>query len=148
MVEFLIEHRADCDTEIEEGPQPVRPLHWAACNGHTPVANLLLQGRADVHASFSDGTTPLPLAIVSGELSLVKLLLSYRADIHKRSGAGEESIHFAAQGGYVRAIDLLVQMGSEVHLQDMQGQTPFFKAAKHDRLDVLKFLLKDSVDPL
>jgi FKBP-type peptidyl-prolyl cis-trans isomerase len=50
------------------------PLHFAAMNGRTEVAELLLANKADVNARTKKGRTPLKIATLSSQTSLVKVL--------------------------------------------------------------------------
>ena len=66
----------------------ITPLGWAALNGKTEAAKLLIEKGADVNARNRDGTTPLHSAAFLGRIETVKLLLENGADTTLRSNDG------------------------------------------------------------
>ena len=66
----------------------ITPLGWAALNGKTEAAKLLLEKGADVNARNRDGATPLHSAAFLGRIETVKLLLDSGADTTLRSNDG------------------------------------------------------------
>jgi ankyrin repeat protein len=50
------------------------PLHWAARNGHTTVAELLVAHKADVNAVNQRGLTPLGVALKNGRAEMAEQL--------------------------------------------------------------------------
>lgn len=67
---LLLSWRADVEAEADG----LRPLHVAAERGEKELLELLLEGRADVHAKGSDGLTALDLVAIEGRKDLVQLL--------------------------------------------------------------------------
>ncbi len=66
----------------------ITPLGWAALNGQTEAAKLLIEKGADVNARSRDGSTPLNSAAFLGRIETVKLLLEKGADTTLRSNDG------------------------------------------------------------
>ena len=66
----------------------ITPLGWAALNGQTEAAKLLIEKGADVNARSRDGSTPLNSAAFLGRVEMVKLLLEKGADTTLRSNDG------------------------------------------------------------
>ena len=66
----------------------ITPLGWAALNGQTEAAKLLIEKGADVNARSRDGSTPLNSAAFLGRVETVKLLLENGADTTLRSNDG------------------------------------------------------------
>lgn len=66
----------------------ITPLGWAALNGQTEAAKLLIEKGADVNAQNRDGATPLHSAAFLGRTETVKLLLEKGADTTLRSNDG------------------------------------------------------------
>ena len=56
-----------------------KPLHHAAKNGHSEIAELLLENEADVNAKDNERRTPLHLAAGYGHPKIVKILLKHGA---------------------------------------------------------------------
>ena len=66
----------------------ITPLGWAALNGQTEAAKLLIEKGADVNARNRDGATPLHSATFLGRIETVKLLLEKGADTTLRNNDG------------------------------------------------------------
>jgi ankyrin repeat protein len=56
------------------------PLHWACAEGHTKVAELLMDRGANINALNKEGRTPLIIAAAFGKRDAVALLLKRKAD--------------------------------------------------------------------
>jgi ankyrin repeat protein len=59
-------------------------LHWAAYNGHTSVAELLLKFGANVNEKSNDGATPLRCAAYNGQTAVAELLIKSGADVNEK----------------------------------------------------------------
>jgi len=58
------------------------PLHFTADRGHIPIAQLLLDKGADMHATDVDGDIPLHWAAFRGHVEMCKLLVAKGSDIN------------------------------------------------------------------
>ena len=58
-------------------------LTYACENGHTDVAELLLQYSADLEHASEGGRTPLMKASRAGHLCTVQFLIAKGADVHR-----------------------------------------------------------------
>ncbi|XP_065909011.1 ankyrin repeat domain-containing protein 65-like [Dysidea avara] len=85
------------------------PLHLAAENGHTQVAELLLSSGANVN-SLRDcsGDTPLHLATKKGATQVAELLLSSGADANSLNELGNTPLHNAVMNGHAQIVELLL----------------------------------------
>ena len=70
----------------------ITPLGWAALNGKTEAAKLLIEKGADVNARNKDGATPLHAAAFLGHLEVAKLLIEKGADINAQNNDGSTPI--------------------------------------------------------
>eukprot|EP00931_Biecheleriopsis_adriatica_P119691 TRINITY_DN94904_c0_g1_i1.p1 TRINITY_DN94904_c0_g1~~TRINITY_DN94904_c0_g1_i1.p1 ORF type:complete len:941 (-),score=200.59 TRINITY_DN94904_c0_g1_i1:9-2831(-) len=104
----LLDMQANADAPIREGDE--RPLHLAVQGDLQGEAALLLERRADVTLSRSDGFTPLHLAAQKGSAAFVQLLLAGRADPTVRNEQGCTPADVARQGGY-RNLEQLLRRG-------------------------------------
>lgn len=70
-----LRNRALIDEPDPESRLPA--LNWAALNGSTEAARMLIEAGADVNVRTDDGTTPLGHAAFMGNADIVALLISY-----------------------------------------------------------------------
>jgi len=83
------------------------PLLIAALNGHTTIAKLLLDNRADVNKANADGATPLLIAALNGHTAIAQLLIDRGADVSKANNNGITPLLIAAQEGHVEIANLI-----------------------------------------
>ena len=75
--------------------------------GHLPIVEYLLQGKADVNQATKDGAPPLAFAIYVNQTEIAKLLL--------RNGANIESTKvFLKNYGFLDHIDILDKLCQEM----------------------------------
>ena len=76
------------------------PLHYAAKEGHTEVAKILLEKQAAIDPLDENECTPLHHAAQWGHTATVKLLLENKASIDKVGGYMEgRPLHYASKEG-------------------------------------------------
>ena len=85
------------------------PLHFAAYNGRTEVAQYLLSTGADVNAINNAGVTPLHDATATGRLDIVLLLLTKKADVTIRDGRGKTALDYAIEKQHQDIAEVLRQ---------------------------------------
>ena len=61
------------------------PLHWAAKEGHTEIASLLIGNGADINSKNNDGLTSLHCAVDGGYKQIVSLLIGNGAEINSET---------------------------------------------------------------
>ena len=76
------------DLEALDSQFGINPLGWAALNGQTAAAKLLIDMGADVNGRHRDSSTSLHGASFLGHIETVKLLLEKGADINIRKNDG------------------------------------------------------------
>jgi ankyrin repeat protein len=106
---------------------PVRPaLHWAAENGLTDVAALLLEQGADVNEKDHFGNTALHLALAYPDM--IDLLLQNGADVDAKNAMGNTPLHLAVKDR--RAVEALLAAGAEVDVRNGLDKTPLHYAMR------------------
>lgn len=110
------------DVEAEE-----TPLHWAAANGLTRIAELLIGNGADVSAPDAFGRTPLHRAVQSPEV--VALLLRSGASVNAQDVFGRTPLHLALP--YPESVVLLIDSGADLDARDFLGNTPLDRATAY-----------------
>lgn len=100
---------------------PVRPpLHWAAANGLTDIARLLIEEGAAVNGLDNFDNTPLHLAVKHPEM--IRLLLDSGARVDARNAFGHTPLHLAV--GDPRAVEMLLKAGADARSRNGFGKTP------------------------
>ena len=148
-VRSLVEAGADVNAARGDG---MTALHWAALDGRTEMAVVLLEAGAVPDATTRiGGYTPLHLAARAGHGALVRRLLGAGASATAGTAAetgGAGALHFAAQSGSVEAVRALLGHGAGVNVREESwGQTPLMFAAAAGRTDAIRALLAGGADP-
>ncbi|MCE1246975.1 MAG: ankyrin repeat domain-containing protein [Firmicutes bacterium] len=100
------------------------PLYWAACKGHTRIAEILIDRGAYTNAKASNGETPLHEAAFFGHTTTIKLILSKGADVNVKNNQGFTPLHRAASQGHTATVELLISKGAYINSQTYGGVTP------------------------
>lgn len=88
-------------------------LTYAARDGFTEIARLLLDSGADVNWIDGEGVTPLILASFKGHENLVRLLLERGAEIDIQDQWNRTALDYALRRGETDAIAKLLQQASQ-----------------------------------
>ncbi|PAA65786.1 hypothetical protein BOX15_Mlig002801g1, partial [Macrostomum lignano] len=99
-------------------------LHWAAWDGQTGIADLLLSRGARVNATNMGDDTPLHIAASRGHHGLVSRLLKQRPAINAVNEHGNTPLHYACFFNHEETAVDLVNQGGLVSLENRYGQTP------------------------
>lgn len=99
-------------------------LLWAAWEGHSAVAKLLLADGVEVDAKDTHGRTPLHWAAGAGRLAEAKHLLSNGAEVDAKSTAGHTPLHWAALNKSMAVAKILLANGADPNAKDKDGNTP------------------------
>lgn len=149
--------------EVEQGG--FTPLLFAARNGDTASAEILLAAGANVNDTAADGTSALVVAIHSGHDALANLLLDKGADVNAMRG-GYSALHIAVRAGKQELVKALLARGVNVDAVLMKptattrstrkdpslhysfvGTTPFWIAARLADVDMMRLLAAHGADP-
>ncbi|MEW6322655.1 MAG: ankyrin repeat domain-containing protein [Acidobacteriota bacterium] len=145
-VRALLKDGADVNAAQGDG---MTALHWAATQGHTELARMLLVAGANVRAlTRLGGYTPLHLAAKAGHAGVVAALLAAGADPNAASSVGSTPLMLGAASGDVRTTTILIENRADVNAAERSmGLTPLMYAAANNRLDVVRALLKAGATP-
>ena len=138
-VRTLLKKAADVNAAQGDG---MTALHWAAMNGDTELAQMLLVAGANVRSTTRLGTyTPLYLASQQGHAAVIQALITAGADVKAGTPNGTTPLMVAAASGEVEAVKVLVEAGAEVNGKDgVRQQTPLMYAAASNRAAVIEYL--------
>jgi ankyrin repeat protein len=107
IVHLLLNRGADINAP-SKNDQRVTPLHSALANPHNAtVAQLLIDGGADLNARQSEGYTPLHYAAANGLEQIVRTLIARSVDATAKEAGGKTAYDLAVQKGYTSIAELL-----------------------------------------
>ena len=138
-VRALIKQAADINAAQGDG---MTALHWAAMNGDTELAQMLVYAGANVKATTRIGSySPLYIASQQGNAAVLEVLIKAGADPKAGTANGTTPLMAAAQAGNVDAVRVLIDHGADVNAKDgVRDQTPLMYAAAANRAAVIEVL--------
>jgi ankyrin repeat protein len=146
MVKRLIDsHLEGVHTRGRDG---ATPLHAALRNGHSDVAQLLLQPehKADANARDNQNETPLHIASRRGDITAIQCLITSGAKMNAKNRDNETPLSFASSKGSLEAARLLLKHGADVDHKVTHGRTALHVAAEHGHYSVANLLLSNGAD--
>jgi len=145
-VRALLAEGADVNAPRGDG---MTGLHWAALNGSSEIARMLIGAGADLEAATRIGAhTALHVAGREGNGEIVAILAEAGADVEAVTETGATPLHFAAASGDVQAVTALLDHGARVDAMEPEwGQTPLMFAAALGRTNAVVALVEAGADP-
>ena len=119
------------------------PLHWAARNGKSEVAKLLLDMGANPNVKCNKASTPLNIAAEFGHTDVVRLLIDRGID----QSDVNETLHCAARKGNTELVRMLLDKGANINVKSVEGKTPLSRAAEHGHPHMARLLMDRGADP-
>ena len=89
--------------ERDPTPGAKTPLLYAAREGHTAIAQLLLKAGAGLDKADADGVTPLLMALMNNQLALANTLIQQGADVNAADWYGQTPLFTAVD---IRNLDI------------------------------------------
>jgi len=115
-------------------------IHQAAYHGDINKVRELLQKGVKPDERDSFGGTALHAAMFQKNMEIVKLLLQYHFDINAQGTQnGYTPLHDAVWANNTEAIKLLLDEGAKTYLKGRDGLTPYGKAKKEGKTDIVKY---------
>lgn len=135
IVEYMLNNGASARTKTRDNG--LTPLHEAESG---EVAELLINGKADVNVQDDWGMVPLHHASKNGFVDVIKCLTHYKAHLNNIDGMGRTALHLAAQHGHVEVVQELASAGSDLHTKDQNRRTALDTAKMFGQKEVVKVL--------
>jgi len=145
-VRSLLSQQVDVNSAQGDG---MTALHWAAYRDDLPLAELLIEAKANLDAETRVGAiTPLILAARNGSGATIATLLKAGADPGKAAASGATPLMSAATSGIVDAVKALVDGGADLNARERtNGQTALMFAAWENRAGVIQLLIERGAHP-
>jgi ankyrin repeat protein len=133
------------NTRIGDG---IAPLHFAAGEGYTGMAQYLLDKNVDINVKNASGTTPLHEAARSGNLVIMELLLRRGADVRAQDAKGNTPMHIGVPAAnHQAALAMLLAGGADPNTRDEHGESPLhILISLNRRPETLSVLLENGAD--
>ena len=97
---------------------------FAAGEGNTQAAELLLEFGADLKARSKAGYTPLLFAVRNNHLDTVKFLLSKGADPNDKIGDNTPALSMSVLNADFDVASVLLDAGANPNVADQRGESP------------------------
>ncbi|XP_045458809.1 ankyrin repeat domain-containing protein 49 [Melitaea cinxia] len=141
---------ADQDVDLVKNPKanPIDHVLWAAENGELETLRELLTKQPGlVHATDSDGYTPLHRAAYSNHVNVISYLLSVGANVGVKTELGWTPLHSACNWNNYASAARLLAAGSNPGALSDGGQTPLHLAAaiSHCKSTLLVLFLREDI---
>ncbi|CAD7701024.1 unnamed protein product [Ostreobium quekettii] len=114
----------------------------ASKNGHTAIAELLLNNGASLAHADKDGSTALIAASQHNHTSTAELLLRKGASVDFANTVGSTALIITAQNGHTATAQLLLDNGASMDDADEDGSTALIVAAQQNHTSTAELLLR------
>ena len=124
------------------------PLHLAAYNNNTEVAQLLITHKADIEARDEYNRTPLHLAAWANSTEVAQLLITHKADIEARDKYNNTPLHLAAENNSTEIAQLLITHKADIEARGEYNRTPL-EVARNSFMDteaVIRLLMEHAAN--
>lgn len=151
LVRFLIEQGADPNAPVDDGYTCLLTAVESDAADSTLVVAELIQAGADIHATGTNGWTPLHMAAARGYAEKARLLIGAGAEVNRRTeiDASETPLMEAASMGHPEVVRLLLEHGADPTMRDtVHGRTPLASAtymSKGPDPDVVAYLKRENI---
>nr|CAD7407561.1 unnamed protein product [Timema cristinae]CAD7425059.1 unnamed protein product [Timema monikensis] len=126
LLAILLQHGLNVNLRVDAFNTTL--LHIAVDYNQISVVNLLLEHRADVNVTDSNGDSVLFWAAKNGNLEMVELLVHQGADVNALDIQGCSILHYCASNGNLPLVQFLIEHGAEnkpVIINDGLGGTHY-----------------------
>jgi len=118
-LEVIRQHiKAGSDLNVLESTRESTPLISAAALGRLEVAEILIDGGADINYKNADGSTALHTAIAFGWTEIAEILIDAGTDLNIKNNDGSTALHTAAFFCDVEIVAALLERGADKTLRN------------------------------
>jgi len=130
IVEFLLNHGADIESEIFDGETPLMLAAQHARHRRYETIKTLLEHGAKVNHKDEDGGTALHYAAMYSGKEVINLLISYGADVNAKEEYQITPLHQAAMLNNIEAAKALVEHGADIFAKTFCDETNMTESEK------------------
>jgi uncharacterized protein len=133
---------------LDDDPEELTALHWAAASGVVDAVNYLLAAPvlADPRAARNNHFTPLHSAAMFGHAAVCEALINAGVDVNAQTRPqGYAPLHSAAFAGHVEAIRVLLAHGADRGLLNYRGERPADTARRTGQAEAVDLLESQAV---
>ncbi|XP_013410881.1 ankyrin repeat and protein kinase domain-containing protein 1 [Lingula anatina] len=143
VIRWLISHGANLAVGNSRDHWKRQPVHFAACDGHIPLLQVLLTSGVNVNTLDAEERTPLHWAATFGQHEVAKYLISCGANVNidAAQNNGFTPLHAAACLGHTKLCKLFLEHGAAINEADKDGWTTLHVASCYYYPDIVKLLL-------
>ena len=143
---LLSDGSVDIDQATADGNTP---LMYASGVGHSSIARILLNKKADVSLVRDGNFAALHMSAQEGHPAVCKVLVEAGADLEAAASCeGFTPISLAAGEGHREVMSVLISAGANINSRCVDGTTPLFFAAQEGQAGAIKVLLRAKANPL
>jgi ankyrin repeat protein len=133
-VVWLLDHKADPNTENPEGMTPLTlSARSADC---LPILEILLDRGGDPSRANKDGETPLMEAVLGNRLDSVRVLLARGAKVDAESNDGSTALFSSLFPDRLPIVRALLAAGANPHKPNRFGESALDRVRKEGRTEV------------
>ena len=142
VIDLIFNKITDLDVQDNKG---WTALHIAAEKGNTYIVEKLIEKNANVNIQNENGTTPLNIAILNAvdNNDVIDLIFNEITDLDVQDSNGWTALHNAAEKGNTYIVEKLIEKNANVNIQNENGDTPLHIAVSNNKIDVVKYLVKN-----
>ncbi|WP_265027666.1 ankyrin repeat domain-containing protein [Wolbachia endosymbiont (group B) of Chorthippus parallelus] len=120
------------------------PLHYAARNGYTKVAEFLVEKKANINARTDSREKPLHIAAKNGHKDIVEFFIDQQELSVNEQGENKWTpLHYAAASNSLNVVQYLIEeKEATIDSKDRNNWTALHHASKEGHIEIVKFLIK------
>ena len=138
IINYLIEKNAEVDA-LDIYQQT--PLYYTLENIENVI--VLKNNNANFNIRANDNHTLLHKAVYVGNNDVIDFIFDEITDIDVQDGKGWTPLHIAAEKGNTYIVEKLIEKNANVNIQNENGDTPLHIAVSNNKIDVVKYLVKN-----
>lgn len=123
------------------------PIHFAVSNGHTFMANFLINHGANTNLLDKNYNSPISIAFENNDLKMMELLINNGANINDKDlKTGEYFLHKALNNESLDMFYFLIKNDADPNVKNFNECTPLHIAAKKNLIQPTEKLITLKID--